>query len=296
MTTKLLSPKTLPNPVQMLIRPILFVAVAAHALLLFVPLPSEEKPKEPDDKKNPVKITQLPTAKPPEPKAKPKTTATPTKTVAVSAKSGSPTTSSSTATVPSLPSLPEATTATSTVQSQPLPPSDKRSNPPQRLPSALPPKLTTEDPEQALYKLLAELPAATNDPGVEGSNPSNVAPLDELPQMELFFKPIDSQAVDLKGAIPEGLPGLTGSPLLTLFPLEENLNLNSFYAKSLEPKLKAIFSSITLLGDYGDGSVYKLTRGTYTAYLSLMPPKQAVGAIISVWSKDPRSPSTQAGN
>jgi len=197
--------------------------------------------------------------------------------------------------VRSLPSLPTTATSTPTAASQPLPPSNTDS-PPKRLPSALPPKLTNEDPEQALYKLLAELPAATNDPGPDGSNPSNVAPLDELPQPELFFKPIDSQATEQRGTIPDSLPGLTGSPLLTLFPLEENLNLNSFYQKSLEPKLKTIFSSIAMVGDYGDGSLYKLTRGGYTTYLSLMPPKQAVGAIISVWSKDPRSPATQAGN
>ena len=42
----------------------LFAAIGLHALLLFTPIPSEQKPKKPDDKENPVKITQLPTAKP----------------------------------------------------------------------------------------------------------------------------------------------------------------------------------------------------------------------------------------
>lgn len=55
--------KNLPAPVQSLIRPMLFAAIGLHALLLFTPMPSEEKPKKPDDKENPVKITQLPTAK-----------------------------------------------------------------------------------------------------------------------------------------------------------------------------------------------------------------------------------------
>jgi hypothetical protein len=41
----------------------LFAAIGLHALLLFTPIPSEEKPKKADDKENPVKITQLPTAK-----------------------------------------------------------------------------------------------------------------------------------------------------------------------------------------------------------------------------------------
>jgi hypothetical protein len=42
----------------------LVAAIGLHVLFLFTPLPSEEKPKKPDDKENPVKITQLPTAKP----------------------------------------------------------------------------------------------------------------------------------------------------------------------------------------------------------------------------------------
>lgn len=55
--------KNLPAPVRSLIRPMLFAAIGLHALLLFTPIPSEQKPKKPDDKENPVKITQLPTAK-----------------------------------------------------------------------------------------------------------------------------------------------------------------------------------------------------------------------------------------
>ncbi|WP_146141270.1 hypothetical protein [Stenomitos frigidus] len=63
--------KNLPTPVRSLLRPMLFAAIGLHALLLFTPIPSEEKPKKTDDKENPVKITQLPTAKPAA-KARPK--------------------------------------------------------------------------------------------------------------------------------------------------------------------------------------------------------------------------------
>ncbi|MBW4694799.1 MAG: hypothetical protein KME27_23875 [Lyngbya sp. HA4199-MV5] len=56
--------KQLPAPVRLLIRPMLIAAIGLHALLLFTPLPSAEKPKKTDDKEDPVKITQLPTAKP----------------------------------------------------------------------------------------------------------------------------------------------------------------------------------------------------------------------------------------
>lgn len=56
--------KQLPAPVRLLIRPMLVAAIGLHALVLFTPLPSEEKPQKTDDKEDPVKITQLPTDKP----------------------------------------------------------------------------------------------------------------------------------------------------------------------------------------------------------------------------------------
>ncbi|HEY9909758.1 MAG TPA: hypothetical protein V6D18_19375 [Thermosynechococcaceae cyanobacterium] len=56
--------KSLPAPLRLVIRPILFAALGIHALLLFTPFPTEQKPKPPEDKKNPVKITQVPTVKP----------------------------------------------------------------------------------------------------------------------------------------------------------------------------------------------------------------------------------------
>ncbi|MBC7972909.1 MAG: hypothetical protein H7Z11_22765 [Verrucomicrobia bacterium] len=62
--TNLPALKQLPAPLRSLIRPMFFAAIGLHALLLFTPLPSEQKPKKADDKENPVKITQLPTAKP----------------------------------------------------------------------------------------------------------------------------------------------------------------------------------------------------------------------------------------
>lgn len=46
----------------------LFAALGLHALLLFTPFPTEPPPRTPDDKKDPVKITQIPTSKSPKPK------------------------------------------------------------------------------------------------------------------------------------------------------------------------------------------------------------------------------------
>ncbi len=56
--------KNLPSPLRSLLRPMLFGALGLHALLLFTPIPSEEQPKPPKEKEKPVRITQLPTAKP----------------------------------------------------------------------------------------------------------------------------------------------------------------------------------------------------------------------------------------
>ncbi|MBW4538036.1 MAG: hypothetical protein KME43_02700 [Myxacorys chilensis ATA2-1-KO14] len=52
----------IPPSIQALVRPMLFVALGLHALILFVPLPKEQQ-KPPENKEAPVKITQLPTTK-----------------------------------------------------------------------------------------------------------------------------------------------------------------------------------------------------------------------------------------
>ncbi|MCY6493662.1 hypothetical protein [Leptolyngbya sp. GGD] len=52
----------IPAPARAFIRPMLLAAIGMHALLLFAPFP-QEKPKPPENKEAPVKITQLPTTK-----------------------------------------------------------------------------------------------------------------------------------------------------------------------------------------------------------------------------------------
>ncbi len=44
--------------------PMLLLALGLHAALLALPIPSSEAQKEPDDKKNPITVTQIPTEKP----------------------------------------------------------------------------------------------------------------------------------------------------------------------------------------------------------------------------------------
>lgn len=54
----------LPAPVKALVRPMLFASVGLHALLIFLPLPSEKEPPKPAPEKT-VKVTQLPPASKP---------------------------------------------------------------------------------------------------------------------------------------------------------------------------------------------------------------------------------------
>lgn len=56
--------KNLPVPLQGLIRPMLFMSIALHGLLMLAPVPDEEAPQKKETEK-PVKITQLPTTTPP---------------------------------------------------------------------------------------------------------------------------------------------------------------------------------------------------------------------------------------
>jgi hypothetical protein len=286
--TQSLSLKTLPAPLRLMVRPMLLMALGIHALLLFTPLPSEQKPKEPDDKKNPIKITQLPTAKPPE--AKP---------VAVKAKVAVRAANPAPASSPT--SAPLAAIANPLPAQAPPPALAPLQTTPTASPSSSTPVPTTPtvatsgatfkgDAAKALQELLVNLPGTKKEQVGAETLPAEV-PLTELNQPELLFNVgQESASKPMEKRI-----GLDRAPLLVLFPLEANLNLDSFYRRILEPKLKGIFESITPIGEYGEGPLYKLSHGSYTTYLSLMSPKQAVGAIVSVWSKDPRPNSSTPG-
>ncbi|HEY9603417.1 MAG TPA: hypothetical protein V6C85_17505 [Allocoleopsis sp.] len=58
--------KNLPAPVRLLIRPMWWLSLGVHGLLLMIPMPSEEKPETPVEKKL-VKIAQLPLPPSPQP-------------------------------------------------------------------------------------------------------------------------------------------------------------------------------------------------------------------------------------
>lgn len=259
------------NPVRVLIRPILFAALGLHALLLFTPIPSQPKLQEPDDKKDPVKINQLPTAKPPAAKPSAKVQKAKTTSVSTSTKLANPSTpaasSAASSAAVSSDSLPK-------IASQPLPPStDDSANS-----GANSGNSTKPEPNVALYEILAQLPAPDNlDPAF-----TNVIRPEALEKPQLFFKP--NPDPDL---LPEPLAGLASSPIFA--PGEEpEILFQTFFDG--EQRIREVFEEVTQVGDYGGGPLYRLKQGSYIAYLSLIPTRQAgiLGAIVSVWNQDPR--------
>lgn len=62
--------KNLPAPLQLLIRPMWWLSLGVHGLLLMIPMPSQEKPEMPVERKS-VKIAQLPPPPSPPPQPSP---------------------------------------------------------------------------------------------------------------------------------------------------------------------------------------------------------------------------------
>ncbi|MCS6815122.1 MAG: hypothetical protein NZ772_16330 [Cyanobacteria bacterium] len=56
--------KGMPAPIKALLKPLLYLSIGLHGLLLLAPLPSNQKLEIPDEKDTAIKITQLPPAKP----------------------------------------------------------------------------------------------------------------------------------------------------------------------------------------------------------------------------------------
>jgi len=263
-----------PAALRLLIRPIFFLVLGFHALLLFVPLPSEQKPTEPNDKKDPLKITQIPTAT-----SATKPVVPPKPTVNVSAKPAVPS---------GLPSSRDRQTSSSLLSvsspvqpSSPLQPSEASSPSaaiadPHPVASPPPAQLAAVDPSQALYELLADIPA----PYFDDAAFTNTATREQFPQPEAFFRPLAHPDDS-----PEGLPGLDGAPRLSIGEEPE-----FFYKTFFEQPLNAIFEQVSPVGDYGGGRLYKLQRGGYTVYLNLVPAKGLgqPGTIVAVWRTDPR--------
>ncbi len=273
LTFKTPRPATIFAPLKQLLRPIFFAVLGLHAVLLFLPLPQEEKPKTADDKKDPLKIIQVPTAGLTKPVAIAKT-AIPAKPVTqTTSVAKTPTT---TPTKPANASLPVVEAGTTTTP----PATDTTPTPPDTAtPSPAPPTVSEIEAEEALFKVLAGIPAPdSTDPAA-----TNVA----LP--EQFEQPDKFLTVPNADGEREWRPELQGTPVYANGETPEY-----FYETLFEGELKGKFQELKKVGEYGGGALYYLKQGSYEAFVSLVPaklPPDTVGiaAIIAVWSKDPRT-------
>ncbi len=286
LTFKTPKPVGLLAPLKVLLRPIFFVAIGLHAALLFMPLPQEEKPRVADDKKDPVKVTQVPTAG----------LTKPLPTVAPGGKANTPgkpaiatTTVSKTPAIAATATAAAGTAATSTplptVQAgstTTLPATDTTAPPPGSSASPNPTVASTStvNPEEALFKTLASIPTP------DASDPAST----NVPGHELFGEPAKffMTAKDAEGEL-EWRPELKGSPVLAMGDTPEY-----FYETLFQGELKPIFAEMKKVGEYGGGPLYHLKQGSFEVYVNLVPVKMppattGLGTIIAVWSKDPRT-------
>ncbi|UBF27269.1 hypothetical protein K9N68_04705 [Kovacikia minuta CCNUW1] len=326
--------KALPVPLRKLLRPMLFIALGLHALLLFAPLSSEQKPKPKQDEKAAVKITQLPKAAAPKlrPQIKrqlPKAANRPKSPVpAASPKpatpGGAPQQNNPFADFPHFsPSTPDcfdrglgdncriAPAGIAAVADH-----FKKALPAKKYQMALETDspgrkvlrftkggkqgyLTILDDAPTTVYILAEQPVKDLEalrgavvvppelyqmiaefvPEADPNDPSatNTAKRENFAQPELFFKP--SADPD---AVPEGRPNLDGNPSIVPGDTPDSLY------QRLNPQLKGIFEEVSPVGNFGNGPLYQLKKGSTRVYLSLVPAQGVSGTIISVWLKDPR--------
>jgi hypothetical protein len=277
LTFKTPKPATIFAPLKQLLRPIFFAALGLHLAAMFIPLPQEEKAKVADDKKDPLKVTQVPTAGLTKPLPKPTLAATGAKPVVKTttvAKTPVATTAGSSA-------LPMVQAGTST----PLPTANTTDLPPGE-PSATntPVEATpasTVNPEEKLFQVLANLPVPDpSDPAA-----TNVALREQFVEPEKFFMPTTDANAD-----PEWRTELKGSPTYAIGDTPEY-----FYETLFQGELKGVFAEMKKVGEYAGGALYHLKQGSYEVYVSLLPAKMppdtvGLGTIIAVWAKDPRTP------
>jgi hypothetical protein len=264
-------PATIFAPLKQLLRPIFFVVLGLHAVFLFMPLPQEEKLKTADDKKDPIKVTQVPTAGLTKPSAA-KVAIAPakpvTQTTSVSKTTATP------AVKPTNSGLPVVEAGTTTTPpataTTPAPPGSAT-------PAAAP--VSTVDAEEELFKVLAGIPAPdSSDPAA-----TNAAVPEQFEQPDRFLTPPNADGDR------EWRNELKGTPVYANGETPEY-----FYETLFEGELKGKFQEMKKVGEYGGGALYHLKQGSYEAFVSLVPVKLppgtvGLGSIIAVWSKDPRT-------
>lgn len=88
---------------------------------------------------------------------------------------------------------------------------------------------------------------------------------------------------DEQGSVlpPQPFPAIDGTPQLVSGKTPEQI-----YG-TLKPKLQSGKIQVSNAKPYGLGDLYKLQKGTFTGYLSLVPSKDRKGTIIVVWTQSP---------
>ncbi len=88
---------------------------------------------------------------------------------------------------------------------------------------------------------------------------------------------------DEKGSVlpPEPFPAIDGTPQLVSGKTPEQVY------SSLQPQFQSGNIQVAKAKPYGLGDLYKLQKGTFTGYLSLVPSKDRKGTIIVVWTQSP---------
>jgi hypothetical protein len=92
-----------------------------------------------------------------------------------------------------------------------------------------------------------------------------------------------SSSEDEKGSVlpPEPFPAIDGTPQLVSGKTPEQVYSN------LQPQLQSSNIKVAKAKPYGLGDLYKLQKGTFTGYLSLVPSKDRKGTIVVVWTQSP---------
>ncbi|WP_448574105.1 hypothetical protein [Trichothermofontia sp.] len=75
------------------------------------------------------------------------------------------------------------------------------------------------------------------------------------------------------------------------FPLVANQTPDRLFSTQLAPQLQQQGFTVAPLPDYGGGPLYQVQQGALVYYLSLVPAAGGRGAIVTLWSKFPRTQS-----
>jgi len=262
--------KKLPPIIHFLYRPMLFISLTLHGIVLMLPIPHSTKPQvEQKPQQEKLEITQL-LAPPKKPSPQPSVQKTPLQRQQVAQ--------------PTPKITPQQ--VKSPIISQPKP-SPSISPTPQATISPTPTPLASPTPEPTPESTIEASPNVSDDNVTEfqnlfgevsgevpeelGVDPSYFA------QPELFFTP-ESLATDE----PQQKQEIARIKWISLKTPEQVFT-------EIEQQLKSSGMEVSSQGEYGGGNIYKLQKGNFVKYLNLVPTATSIGTMIVVWNSDPNA-------